>query len=71
MQRFQVFPEGAAEIVAAEGQLDGGLEEAELVAGVVTLALEAEGVDGAAAQEVLQGVGELDFAAGRGRSSMD
>ena len=49
--------------MAAQREFDGRLEEAELVAGVVALAFEAVGVDRAAAQQVLEGVGELDFAA--------
>src|ERR1017187_1077438 len=62
-QGLQVLAEGPAQIVAAQGEFHRRFQEAELVAGVVARSLETIGVDRAAAQQVAQGVGELDFAA--------
>jgi hypothetical protein len=62
-ESFEPFSEGGAEVVALEGELYGGFEEAELVAGVVALAFVAEAVDLLVGEERLDGVGELEFAA--------
>ena len=56
-QRLQVVAEGAAEVVAAEGEFDGGFEEAEFIAGVVARAFEAHSVNGPAAEKVAEAVG--------------
>src|SRR4051812_19621864 len=53
--------EGGAEVVALEGELNRGFQEAELVAGVVALALVAETVDLFVLQQGLDAVGELQF----------
>src|ERR1700687_1465082 len=53
-QAFQIVAERTAEIVPAEGEFDRGFQKAQLVAGVVAAAFEAAGVDGPAAQQVLQ-----------------
>ena len=63
---FEPGGEGGAEVVALEGEFDGGLEEAELVAGVVALAFVVEAVDLLVLEEGFDGVGELEFAAGAG-----
>src|SRR5258708_7133669 len=60
---FEPGAEGGAEVVAFEGELDGGLEEAHLVAGIVSLAFVAEAIDLFVLEEGLDGVGELEFAA--------
>ena len=54
--------------MAAQGEFDGGFEEAEFVAGIVALAVEFEGINRTAAEQVAQGVGQLDLSA---RSSFD
>src|SRR6185503_14507580 len=53
---FQVGAEFAGEVGAGQGELDGGLEKAELVARVVAAPLELEGVHGAAGLERAQGI---------------
>src|SRR5579864_1602707 len=63
LQALQVRAKLVAEIVATQGKLDRGLQEAELVAGVVARAFEHIPVNGPVAQQVFQGIGELDFAA--------
>src|ERR1035441_1950817 len=52
--------------MAAQGEFHRRFQEAQLISGIVARAFEAVGVDRAAAQQVAQGVGELDFAAAAG-----
>ena len=68
---LQVFAEGFAQVVAFEGEFDGGLQKALLVARVVTLAFELVAVDGPAAQHVLQAVGQLNLAATAGFDGLE
>src|SRR5215467_2532949 len=62
-QALEVRAKGVREIRAREREVDGGLEEAELLPRVVTPALELHGIDGAPAAQRAQAVGELDLAA--------
>src|SRR5689334_17877388 len=57
LQTFQVGAKLAAQIVAAQRHLDGSLQEPEFIAGVVARAFEHIAVNGAIAQQVLQGIG--------------
>src|SRR5690606_22101533 len=59
----QPLPELGAEVVALQRQLHGGLQVVELVAGVVATVLEGVAVHVLAAEQQLDGVGELDLAA--------
>src|SRR5512132_1589287 len=75
LERLQVTAKVVGEVGTGEGELDGGLEEAELVARVVALALELDRVHRAPRAERAQAVGELDLAAlvggGLGENSKD
>src|SRR3954463_9373700 len=53
-----------AHILAVQGEGDIGLEKADLVAAIEALALEAQAVEGRAADLLGEGVGELHLAAG-------
>jgi len=44
-------------------ELDGGFQEAQLIAGVIARAFKTVAVNGPVAEQVLQRVGELDLAA--------
>src|SRR5579875_1997415 len=70
-----LLPEPIAEarpkVAALKRELDRGLEEAELVAGVVTGAFVGEAVDLLVLQKRLDAIGELDFAAGTGRDLLE
>src|SRR4051794_29988796 len=59
----QPLPEGRAEIVAGEGQLDGGAQVVELVADVVAALLERVAVHLLGVHQPADAVGELDLAA--------
>src|SRR5215467_267315 len=61
-QALQVRAKGVREIRTREREVDGGLEETELLPRVVAPALELHGVDGAPAAQRTQAVGELDLA---------
>ena len=50
----------------AQGEFHGGLQKSQFVAGIIACAFETIGVDGPAAQQVAEGVGQLDFAARAG-----
>ena len=63
LQPLQILPERPAEVLALEGELDGGLQESQLVAGVVALSLEEVPVDRPPGQQGLQRARELDLAA--------
>src|SRR2546426_11094987 len=60
-QRLEVGAELAGEVGPVQGELNRGLEEAELVPGVVAPALELDAVHRASRPERAQGVRELDF----------
>src|SRR5258706_6661345 len=62
-QRLQILAKLRAQSRALQGKLHRGLQEAELVAGVVALAFEDVAVDLLARQEHADGVGDLQFAA--------
>src|SRR5439155_15737465 len=62
LQRLQVLAKGADQVRALERKLHGGLQEAELVAGVVPDPLEAIAVELAPLPQGAQAVGELDLA---------
>src|SRR6185503_15339040 len=62
LEAAQVLAEGAAQVRPLQGELHRGLEEAQLVAGVVAGALEAVAVDRALVPQGPQAVGELDLA---------
>src|SRR5262245_44419188 len=66
-QALQVLAEGAAQVVALERELDRGLQEAQLVSGVVARALEAVAVQAPVLAQGAQAVRELDLAAGVAR----
>src|SRR5215467_7156953 len=66
-QALQVRAKGVREIRTRQREVDGGLEEAELLPRVVAPALELHGVDGAPAAQRAQAVGELDLAARVGK----
>ena len=59
---MQVLAKGAAQVLALERELDGGLQEAELVAGVVAHALELVAVERPALLQLPQAVRQLDLA---------
>src|SRR3989442_13035590 len=63
----EVGPEGFGEVRAREGHLDGGLQEAQLVAGIEAAAGEADGEERPPLAQAPEGVGELDPAAMIGR----
>src|SRR5260221_3285823 len=63
-QALQVFAELAAEQRVTQGVVDGRLQVAELLAGVIALPFEDVAVEVARAHELAQRVGELDLAAG-------
>ena len=67
VEALEVSPELIRQVRASEGELHRGLEEAQLLAGVVTLPLEFHRIDEAAAAQGAEAVGELDLAAGIGR----
>src|SRR5205807_1559682 len=62
-QALQIFPEWPAQVVALKREFNRSFQEAELVSGIVAFAVELESIDGTAAQEQAQRIGELDFAA--------
>src|SRR5215510_847501 len=62
-QALQVRAKGVREVRARQREVDGGLEETQLLTRVVASALEFHGVDGAPAAQRAQAVGELDLAA--------
>src|SRR5215510_10164675 len=62
-QALQVGAKGVCEIRARQREIDGGLEEAQLLPRVVAPALELHGVNRAPAAQCAQAVGELDLAA--------
>src|SRR6266705_3234014 len=62
IEGFEVGAELVGQVGTGQGELDGGLEEAELVARVVAAALELEGIHGAAGPEGAKGVSQLDLA---------
>jgi hypothetical protein len=64
LQAFQVFAEGDAEVVALQGELDGGFQETQFVSGIVAAAFVDVGVHFFFLQEVAHAVGELKFATG-------
>ena len=70
-ERFEPLAEGRAEVVALEGELDGGFEEAEFVAGVVALAFVVEAKDFFVGEQGFDGVGELEFAACAGGEAFE
>ena len=53
---LEVLPERAAQIVPLQSELDGGFQEAQLVARIITFAVELEGIDRPLAQQVPQDV---------------
>src|SRR5579864_9003913 len=61
-QALQVSAKLVAEIVAAQRKLDSGFQESELVAGVVARAFKTITINRPVAKQMLQAVGELDFA---------
>src|SRR5579875_2091044 len=68
LQGLQVFAEGRPEVVALQREVDRGLEHAQLVARVVTDALEAVSVDFLGLEQALDAIGKLQLAAGAQRS---
>src|SRR5581483_7892169 len=68
---LEVLAEGVREIGPGQRELDGGLEEPELLPGVVPLAFELDRVDRAAAPQHAQAVGELDLPAGVRRGVLE
>src|ERR1700760_4592759 len=60
-ERLQVFPETLAQVLALEGEVDGRLEHAGFVAGIVACALKAVTVDLLVFEQTLDAVGELEF----------
>jgi hypothetical protein len=69
--RLQVGTEFIAKIVAAQRELDGGLQEAQLVAGIIARAFEHIPINRPVAQKVLESVGQLNFAAASGLDRFD
>src|SRR6185295_3573771 len=65
-EALEVRAEGVGQVRPGQRELDGGLEEAELVAGVVALALELHRVHRPARAQRAQAVGQLDLAAAVG-----
>src|SRR5437762_14242992 len=63
-QRFEVGPELGGECRVFERVVDGRLEVTELLTGVVALPFEDQAIEVAGAEELAQGVGQLDLAAG-------
>src|ERR1700722_2985915 len=68
---FEPVAEGRPEVVPFEGELDGGVEEALLVAGVVALAFVVEAVDLFVLEQSFDAVSELEFAAGTWRNGLE
>src|SRR5262245_520162 len=66
VERLQIAAKVGGEIGAGQSELDGRLEEAELVAAVVPPALELHAVHGPAGPQDPERVGQLDLAAGVG-----
>src|SRR6266542_3464875 len=67
IEALQVCTEGVGEIRPREGDLHGGLEEAELFSRVVSAPLELHGIDRPAPAKRAEAVGELDLPAGVGQ----
>src|SRR5262245_54061536 len=61
-QAAEIRAEGVGQVGAGQGKFDGGLEETELLAGVVSLALELDRVDRPLRAQHPEPVGELDLA---------
>src|SRR2546422_635818 len=57
--------------MSPQRELDRGLQKTELVAGIIAVALEAVGIDGAIVQQVLECVSELNFRAGAGLDGLN
>ena len=70
-QGFQVVAERTAEIISLQSELDGGFQEAEFVARIVTRAIEFLAVDRTVAEQMAQSVRQLDLAAGAGLHGLD
>src|SRR5262249_56378768 len=63
VEALEVGPEGVREIRVRQRKLDGGLQKAELVTGVVPLAGHLHGVHRPATTQRAQPIGQLDLAA--------
>src|SRR5712692_11880223 len=64
VQGLQVSSERIGQVGTGQGEFDGGLEESQFLAGVVTLALELDGIDGPSTAQHAQTIGELDLSPG-------
>src|SRR5712692_11770912 len=64
VQGLQVSPERIGQVGTGKGELNRRLEESQLVASVVALALELDSIDGPPAAEHAQAIGELDLSPG-------
>src|ERR1700759_684007 len=61
---LQILAQTRSEIVSLEREVDGGLQHASLVAGVVALAGEGKAVDFFVVEQPLDAVGQLQLSAG-------
>src|SRR6185369_16808069 len=68
-ESLQIFAKLRAEVVALECEFDCGLQHAEFVARIVTLAFECEAKYFFFFEQSLDAVGELDLATGAGGGS--
>ncbi len=66
VQAFQILAQRSAQVWALEGKFYRGFQKSQLVAGIVSFAVEYVAVDFFFLQQLLQSVGELQFAAGAG-----
>src|SRR5881296_2418063 len=63
LQGLKILAERLAKIVPAQGKFHRRLQEPQLVARVIAIAFETVGVDGPAAQQLLEPVGQLNLPA--------
>lgn len=59
----QVFSEGVAQVVPAQGVLDGSFQKAQFIARIVAKTAESISIDRFPVSHEAQGISELDFAA--------
>jgi hypothetical protein len=63
-EALEVGAKAVGQVGARQRELHGGLQEAQLLPGVVPLALELDGIDGSTAPEGAEAAGQLDLAPG-------
>ncbi len=68
---FQILAELSAQVVAPQGKLDRGLQESKFIAGVVARAFETVSINRTVTKQMLERIGELDFAAAAGFDGFD